>query len=251
MFRINMKDEKDALKHALNISTKLVFVDGLICSLHDQMYAFTAIESPGVKIGEPVLSSCEGLPDMLKSKEAESISFYPEENRMQIERPYTFEEEMPTVDDDSKIGEVEKRWNILSQIDEELKDTQETIFVDKAGEEHDVFSFQISNSLMLDMLQRMKKEDIEIMVSSEGLKIQSMIRKGRKATYNQIKSKKPVSVMILEDSYTSMTSAFLAKFEEKEQEVIASGNSTIIIVDKCYMVIENRAKTIINSKVSM
>lgn len=250
IFKLSLKNYKQALAHLLSISDNLVFADGVICAVHNGLYAFGMIEDNSVKIAEPLVLDCSLLKDVIKSKEIATITFNIEGRKAETTEPYKFSVPLREIEDKTLIDECEKRFTVLKELEGAIKElpSEEFTFVDKKNDrECNAVWFKIKNGLILDMLKRVKAgkaSDVEIEIGNS-LLIKNNAT-GARATYDRISASDKISIVTLEDCQPALESAFISKENEEEAE---KDQSKVIIVDGCFLIVMNKASTIISSTV--
>lgn len=240
MFEISLKEEKEALNHLLSINREIVFADRIMCALHPGLYAFSVIEHEDIKLDEPVICECSDLRDIIKSREIDKMTLIPELGKIEVQEPYELKANIKLLDSSSSIDESEKRYESLKEIEKGVEE-----YLDRNNNTHRIASFTMSNSLFMDMLQRAGDADVMEISTGEKLVFKNHTS-GRQVKYSKMSPLPETSVLILEDCQEILGSSFLTKLEGEEVE---RGRSQITMVDGSFIVVLNKARTIINSKV--
>lgn len=242
LFKLNIQEIGDVLKHLLSINTSLIFAEGVMCSLHSGMHTFSIFKHP-ITVDGILLNDCTRLSQILKSKTIEEASFFPELGRIEITKPFEYSPKINLMDDDNLIEEAGKRVNIL----EEIADAD--VFVDKQNEEHSLTSFSIDNDVFRDMLFQIGKADFIELRTGDSLQIINH-ETNEKIKHRTITSEKEVSVLITESAQPFLISSLVNPPPTIEEESRGSSNmSKVFIIDEAFIVLENLCKTVINSRV--
>lgn len=243
MFKLHLKREKEALTHLISINKDLVFVPEAVCSIHPGLYMFSAIFHKDVHVENPTIRECAFLEGVLKSKEIDEMEFDTEANSFDTKRPYKTHRDMPEKDDSTgAIEEVQKRLDIIAGISEL---SEGSVFTNSAGEEKAIAFFEVDNAIFLDMLQGIGEgENVKLTTGAE-LRLESS------KAWASLEFSSPinqVSIVVTEDTLPVLKSAFIEPIESTEKTA-ERPRSRICIVDESFVIITNRASTIINSMV--
>jgi hypothetical protein len=250
MFKISLKKEKDSLTHMLNVNTNLIHVDGMICSMHPQLYAFACIKSKKINVGSenPIVNDCLSLKDRLKSRVIDTITMCPEQGFIEITDPYFFNSKIPLLEDDSLVSEAMKRVGVIEDIKGVISGN--TFEDPKTKEDKAVAVFKIDNAILADMLAQIgESERLEIFTNESNALNMKNHNNGAEMAY-KIECSVPATVILTEDAMKMLKSSLLQKEELlEEEEPTEKSKSKIYIVDGCFMVVVNKASTIINCMV--
>ena len=250
MFKISLKREKDAFVHLLNVNQNLIYIDGMICAMHPQLYAFACIRSKKIKVGsqDPIVNDCSSLKDRLKSRVADAVTLSPEKGYIEISEPYYFRSKIQLVEDDALVGEAMKRVGVIEDIDGVVSGN--TFEDPRTKDDRPVALFKIDNAVLADMLAQIgDSERLEIFTDENGaLNIKNHSNGAEMAC--QVDCCVPAKVLLTEDSMKMLKSSLLQKEDLAEgEDSDEKEKSRIYLVDGCFMVVANKARTIINSMV--
>lgn len=230
------------MQHLLSISTTITFVEGVMCAIHPQHYAFSMIEDDNIKVDEPVACDCSNLLKTVKvSKLVGTLEIHPELGRIQIDKPYELIDIIEPMDEESIIEESERRFHFIKDV--ESRGISETI--EHKGESKNLFRFQIENQLFNEMLEQIGESCSLEMTISDKMELKTIAEKPKIIRYPNVSSPEEIKFLITEDCSPIIKSALINS--EKED---VKGNSTISIIDESFMIISNIAKTMISAAVS-
>jgi len=233
----------------LNVNTNLLFMDGIICAMHPQLYAFACVKSRKIKVGSenPIVNDCLPLKDRLKSRIIDRVSMCPERGFIEITSPYYFKPKIPIIEDDSLISEAMKRVSVIEDIKGVIAGN--TFEDPRTGEDRAVSIIKIDNAVLSDMLAQIGSSDRLEIFTSEGTLNMKNHSNGAEMAY-EVECKLPAKVLLTEDSVKMLKSSLLQREELLEdEEQTEKQKSKIYLVDMCFMVVTNKASTIINSMV--
>ena len=239
MFKLRLKKERTAISLMMKINKDLIMGDGVLCAFHIGQFAFSAIFDDNIT-GELSMRDCAFLDNVRTSKVINEMSFDIEKSKFRVTSPYRCRYDMPVKEADSTIPEAVKRLEIIS----EFANSEEEIecFRKSDGQEVDVVRVEIDNDLFVDMLHRLGKEENIVIEAGEALRISNS---KSWASYKLPSITKTVSVTVTEDTFPILEQAFIE--EEQVGESRKPSTSVIYLADKSFVLIMNKAFTVINS----
>lgn len=242
MFKMYLKRDKEALQHLLSINKQMIFLDGVVCSVHPGLFAFSAIFHKSIGSKRPVLADCAFLESFTKSKQLDEMIFDVEHGEFTVARPYKSGARIEEQADSGLLDEAYKRLEII----EGVKDLDPEAVFSAGNKDRTLSFFEIDNGIFLDMLQRVGiEENMEFTITKNEVRIANS---KAWAAFELPGMNKEVSIILTEDTLPVLKSAFM----EKEQAEIGKEERTssiICVVDESFVVVTNRASTIINSMV--
>jgi hypothetical protein len=239
MFKLKLKKEKTAISLMMKINKDLIMGDGVVCSLHSGAFAFCAIFDDAIA-GDLSMRDCSFLDNVRTSRVINEMIFDIESSKFKVNSPYRCRYDMPVKEDAFSIPEAVKRLEIISEFADESNEVE--CFRKSDGQEVDVVKVEIDNELFTDMLKRLGSEENVLIEAGESLKISNS---KSWASYKLPSITKNVSVTVTEDTFPVLEQAFIE--EEQIGENRKPPTSSIYLADKSFLLIMNKAYTLINS----
>jgi len=242
MFKINLREKREALQHLIAVNTELIFANGTICALHKELFCFAMMEIPEVELEEPSINDCSVLVNILRSKTAKAINFDLEKQRLEEMGRLKFEPMIKAIGDNGSIEEALKRYDIINTI----KTGEHQIYTDTRGVEHAICSFSSQNEIILDMIRHMgQTEALQVYVGKDGHLWMKNHTTDHVISDPVSKISGEASIIFNDKSAALLKSSLLQTNEDEE----AKGTSTVYLVDGSYAVITNKIATLIQTRV--
>jgi len=242
MFKINLREKREALQHLVAVNTELIFANGTICALHKELFCFAMMEIPEIELSEPSINDCSVLVNILRSKTAKAINFDLEKQKLEEAGRLRFEPTIKALGDTGSVEEALKRYDIINTI----KTGEHEVYTDTRGIEHTICSFSLQNEVILDMLRHMgQTEALQIFVGKDGHLWMKNHTTDHVISDPLSKISGEASIILNDKTVPLFKSSLLQTNEEEE----AKGTSTVFLVDGAYAVITNKISTLIQTRV--